>query len=282
MHDKLGYKQGKAPFPAPESLFTSQNNYDAGPEFLRPTSALTFGNTRKSNFPLGVWVSPFGSDRVHKVHVNSPMRCTRCKAYVNGYFRFDGSKTSATCNICGINFGIDTSTVDPNNLFNAEIATEGVMDFVVKDKIFMKKRIDIVKIILTIEINNFMIESNAFSTIIESAKAAIENSQFGKNVRIGVVLFNGDGIIYPKLSRSENWDKKMPKKFTVKYSASSFCCPLSDKELLFDPDSEKDKLIYLIDCIAGMVEEQHKNSKYTTQGANYALVLKSIMQNFQN
>ena len=113
------------------------------------------------------------------------------------------------------------------------------MDFVVKDKIFMKKRTDLVKIILAIEISNFMIESQAFSTVLESIKAAVQNCEFGKNVRIGVILFNGEGVTYPKLSRSDNWDKKMPQKFSVKYSASGLCCPLSDKELLFDPNLEK-------------------------------------------
>lgn len=76
---------------------------------------------------------------------------------MNGYFRFDGTKTNAICNICGISFGIDQSVVDGGNLNSAEIATEGVMDFVVKDKIFMKKRTDVIKIILVIEINSFII-----------------------------------------------------------------------------------------------------------------------------
>ncbi len=116
MQDKLGYRQGKASFPLPQSLFNCSSTYDASPLFIRTTSALVLGNPRKSSFPFGVWVTPFGSDQVHKVRVNSPVRCTRCKAYINGYFRFDGTKTNAVCNICGINFAIDTAHVDANNL----------------------------------------------------------------------------------------------------------------------------------------------------------------------
>ena len=37
----------------------------------------------------------------------------------------------------------------------------------------MKKRTDIVKVLIAIEISNFLIESNAFTTIVDSAKAAI-------------------------------------------------------------------------------------------------------------
>lgn len=71
-----------------------------------------------------------------------------------------------------------------------------------QDKVFMKKRTDLVKILIAIEINSFMIESNALTTIINSAKAAIENIAFEKNIRIGVVIFNGEGVTYLKQSRS--------------------------------------------------------------------------------
>lgn len=60
-HDKFSYKQKRLAFPPPESLFISNNNYDAPPEFIRPASAFMFGNPRKSSFPLGAWISPFGS-----------------------------------------------------------------------------------------------------------------------------------------------------------------------------------------------------------------------------
>lgn len=119
---------------------------------------------------------PFGSSKVPKVRVNTPLRCTRCRAYVNAYFKFDGTKTSSVCNICGINFQINSAQIDSSNINDTNIATEGVIDFVVKDKTFMKKRTDIVKILIAIEINNFLLESNAFTTIIDSAKAAIDGT----------------------------------------------------------------------------------------------------------
>ena len=62
---------------------------------------------KKSIFPLGAWVTPLGSDLVHSIDVHSPLRCHRCKAYVNPYFQFDGSRKIATCNICGMKFQID-------------------------------------------------------------------------------------------------------------------------------------------------------------------------------
>lgn len=96
------------------------------------------------------------------------MRCNRCRSYANPYYRFDGTKTVASCNICGTNFQINPTQPD-----SEEVATQGVIDFVVKDKNFLKKRADIVKVIIAIEISHFLVDSNAFTTIIDSAKAAI-------------------------------------------------------------------------------------------------------------
>jgi hypothetical protein len=50
-----------------------------------------------------------------------------------------------------------------------------VVDFEVMGKAFRNRKSNIVKVMIAIEINCFLIESNAFSTIISSAKAAIES-----------------------------------------------------------------------------------------------------------
>lgn len=84
---------------------------------------------RKINFPYGAWVNPLASEDVFTVRVRSPFRCNRCKAYLNPYFRLDGGKTSATCNICGVNS--PAQGADPANFNTPEVLTEGVIDFVV-------------------------------------------------------------------------------------------------------------------------------------------------------
>jgi hypothetical protein len=83
------------------------------------------------------------------VEVFSPIRCTRCKAYANPNFKFDSLKKSAVCNICGIKFAIDVKQ-DQNNSNEAVYSGKGIYDFVVKDKIYMKKRLDLIKIIIAI------------------------------------------------------------------------------------------------------------------------------------
>lgn len=62
--------------------------------------------SKKFNFPIGVWIQPFGSPKVHNIPVTTPLRCQRCKAYVNPYFKSDSTNKSCVCNICGIRFQI--------------------------------------------------------------------------------------------------------------------------------------------------------------------------------
>ena len=101
----------------------------------------------------------------------------------------------------------------------------------------MKKRTDLIKVIIAIEMGHFMSETGAFGTIIESVKSSIENLEYEKKIRVGIVYFNAEGTTYLKLKRNdENWREKAPKRFTVKNGNLNLCCPLSDKELLFDPN----------------------------------------------
>ena len=61
-HDKISYRKNMLGFPPAESLYSCDNSYDAGPEFLRPTSAAMMSTPKTNNFPYGAWIMPFGSE----------------------------------------------------------------------------------------------------------------------------------------------------------------------------------------------------------------------------
>lgn len=98
-------------------------------------------------------------------------------------------------------FQIDEN-IDRKNLEAAEVATKGVIDFIVKDKFYHLKRTDIVKIIVCIEMSQVSIELGIFNTVIESLKSAVENSAFEEKLKLGIVYFGEEGVIFPKLKRS--------------------------------------------------------------------------------
>ena len=88
---------------------------------------------------------------MHTVEVAAPLRCNRCKAYVNPYFQFDGTRRSVACNLCGLRFAVPEA-IDRTNLSSTEIATESIIDFRVSDKLYYKKRTDTIKIIVLVEL----------------------------------------------------------------------------------------------------------------------------------
>ena len=53
----------------------------------------------KWKFPLGGWFMPFGGSNVPSIRVTAPPRCTRCKAYLNSFFKVEPNGAIG-CNIC--------------------------------------------------------------------------------------------------------------------------------------------------------------------------------------
>lgn len=54
-----------------------------------------------------------------------------------------------------------------------------------------------------------------------------------------------------------------------------FCCPLSDEELLFDPNNEREQLSSTLDFLQGYVDGLLATGKHSHQ-ANYINAIKSI------
>lgn len=89
-------------YPSADSLFSVANSFDAGPNFLRVTTGVLPMHPKKVTLPLGAWIMPLGPDSysVPSITVRAPLRCTRCKAYVNAYFKVDATN-NVGCNLCG-------------------------------------------------------------------------------------------------------------------------------------------------------------------------------------
>jgi protein transport protein SEC24 len=180
-------------------------------------------------------VSPFASEQVRCVEVRSPLRCARCKAYVNPYFQFDGARRSVVCNLCGLRFAVEEGT-DRANLDSPEVGSDMVIDFQVADKFYMKKRTDVVKLFLAVELSMQSIELGIVATVISSLKSIFDSHSFEEKVRVGVVFFTDSGVGF--LRKGEEGSD--PTIFMVPNNKSGiFCCPLSDEEHLLDPNQER-------------------------------------------
>lgn len=89
----------------------------------------------------------------------------------------------------------------------------------------MKKRTDIIKIFVAIELSLQTIELGIVGTVISSLKSIFESHEFEEKIRIGVVFYSDSGVGF--LRKGEEGGE--PTIFLVPNNKNSvFCCPLSD------------------------------------------------------
>ena len=174
--DKQAHRKGELSYPPPDSLFACKDT-DIDPKFLRTSTTVLSGPVLKSSMPIALWVTPFANDEVCVVELTAPLRCPRCKGYINPYFQFDGTRRSATCNLCGLRFQVDEA-IDKTNTTSTEVATQSILDFRVSDKFYIKKRTDLIKVIVMVEFSMPMMEHGIIGTVIDSIKSVVESHEF--------------------------------------------------------------------------------------------------------
>ena len=72
------------------------------------------------------------------------------------------------------------------------------MDFRV-DKVYFKKRTDIIKTIVLVELTMPMMELAVFSSVCEGVKSVIDSHQFDSAVRIGIAFYSDQGVGFIRL-----------------------------------------------------------------------------------
>lgn len=217
---------------------------------------------------------PLGPDSsiVPSVTVKAPLRCVRCKAYANPYFKFDVSN-NITCNICGHRY-VCQEKIDPNILNSTELYTSGVFDFKVSDPMYFKKDFSKVKVFLLLEMTKNTIETGVFVNVIDSVKSCIGSFQFDAGVRIGIATYNMATTFY----RVRNLEEE-PIQYVVADTTDAMC-PLSEKDLFYDPNDEdsKNKLLFLLDKLV----ESSQNFKNINSSCNYHSSISCVSTGFGN
>ena len=183
-------------FPPADSLFSVNVNHDAGPNFLRVTTGILPMHPKKVILPFGAWVMPLGPDSqtVPSITVKAPLRCARCKAYVNAYFKIDATNNIG-CNLCGHRY-VSQDKIDPAILNSTELYTSGVLDFKVSAPVYFKKDYSKVKILLLVELTRMTIDTGIFESIVSAAKSTFESGQFDCGVRFGIATFSQGTTFY--------------------------------------------------------------------------------------
>lgn len=127
--------------------------------------------------------------------------------------------------MCGLRFGIE-ETIDKLNINSTELATQSIVDFRVTDKFYMKKRRDIIKIVILVELSMSIMETGVFATVLESVKSVLQSHQFEAITRVGIAFYGDQGVGFLRAAQNEDEEHGI---YQVPHGKGALgCCPLSD------------------------------------------------------
>eukprot|EP01125_Pyxidicula_operculata_P016955 TRINITY_DN5895_c0_g1_i3.p1 TRINITY_DN5895_c0_g1~~TRINITY_DN5895_c0_g1_i3.p1 ORF type:complete len:883 (+),score=236.06 TRINITY_DN5895_c0_g1_i3:49-2697(+) len=109
--------------PRPDSDYIVNDAYNASPRFIR-VSTYSFPNNndllKSSNIPLSMVIQPFAEVGAGEAPVplvdmgpDGPIRCNRCRAYINPFVTFTNGGAKYNCGFCGLSNDVPPSYYSP-------------------------------------------------------------------------------------------------------------------------------------------------------------------------
>lgn len=193
------------PPPMASSLFTVVDEGNCSPRFMRPTlhQIPTTKDMITNQLPLAVTLQPMaecapGEEPVNVVDFgeSGPIRCTRCKAYINPFVTFIEHGARWQCNICTmVNTvprhyicGLDASGQRRDAAQRPELSRGSVDLVVTKDYCVRPVQEPIYVFIL--DASPASVTSGLLKTAIDAIRMAIDYLPGGARTRVGIVSFS--------------------------------------------------------------------------------------------
>ncbi|QLQ80712.1 hypothetical protein HG537_0E00650 [Torulaspora globosa] len=195
--------------PLPTTQFYGADHGVCDPRFMSVSMNCVPADERlrsATKLPLGLTIQPFARiipeeavPVVDNAKDSGPLRCRRCRAYVNPGFRI-GYDSTALCNICEVKTQVPIDTypplaVDPYgtvNGANPELV-RGCVDFLVPDvynAIQGEKPLPLHYVFL-VDISLLANENGSSTAVLEGVKTCIEHiSDFQPNCKIAIMAFD--------------------------------------------------------------------------------------------
>ena len=192
--------------PAANTEFVVQDAGNCSPRYMRATLNQwpeRFELMSMCSMPLGLIVQPMaspaqGEEGVAVVDMGEmgPLRCLRCKAYVNPHFRFNEQGRRYTCNFCGASgdvpqqyacaLGADGRRLDAHE--RPELC-RGSVDFVAPDAYMVRPPMDPVFFFL-LDASAASVTSGAFENACRSIKQLLGSVPHPGRTKVGFATYD--------------------------------------------------------------------------------------------
>lgn len=192
--------------PAAASDFVVQDVGNCSPRYMRPTLNQwpdRLELVSMCSMPMGLMVQPMASPAageeglaVVDMGQAGPLRCVRCKAYVNPYFRFFEQGRRYTCNFCGAQGDVPTQYAcalgaDGRRLDAAERPElcRGSVDFVAPEAYMVRPPMPPVFFFL-LDASHQSVSSGAFENACRSIKQLLGEIPQPDRARVGFATYD--------------------------------------------------------------------------------------------
>eukprot|EP00198_Chlamydomonas_reinhardtii_P000301 XP_001689636.1 COP-II coat subunit [Chlamydomonas reinhardtii] len=247
--------------PAASSRFVVRDRGSCSPRYLRatlnhvPHSPELLGNAA---MPLALVVSPLalpdpGDDPIQIVDVteSGPVRCGRCKAYMNPWMRWTASGRSFTCNFCGL------SNNTPDHYFchlspdgrrrDADERPElcrGTVEYLASKEYVFRPPMQPTHVFL-IDVSQTAIATGATASLCRAVAAALDRVQGGPRALVGIATY--DSAVHFYSVRSPSAAPQM----LVMSDVNDVFAPTSGK-LLMELEEYREQLKELLEGLPAM------------------------------
>lgn len=269
--------------------FLAMDQGNCNPRFMRSITNSIPRNkdlADVSALPVGLVIQPLANLAREEEPIqvvdhgpDGPVRCTRCKTYINPWCMFTQGGNRFICNICGHN-----SEVPPSYFSNLDVSGRrmdldqrpelrfGSVDFEVPEAYYSSKVPAPISHIFAIDVSVHAIRSGMTSTVCEALRRSLydidpNSSLLPKGARIGIMTFD-HGVHFYNIHP----DCEQAQMLIVGDIADVFV-PLQEG-LLVNPWDSKDIVSELLQNIPSMFAHNQRNdSMYTSavQGGMQAL-----------
>ncbi|GFR39599.1 hypothetical protein Agub_g59 [Astrephomene gubernaculifera] len=247
--------------PPASSRFIVRDRGSCSPRYVRATlNHVPHSPELLSNcaMPLALVVSPLalpdpGDDPIQMVDVTEagPIRCGRCKAYMNPWVRWTGSGRSYTCNFCGL------SNTTPDYYFchlgpdgrrrDADERPElcrGTVEYLASKEYAFRPPMAPAHVFL-IDVSAAAISSGATASLCRAVATALDRIQGGSRALVGIATFDTSVHFYSLRSPSST------PQMLVMSDVSDVFAPASGK-LLMEVEAHAAQLKELLEGLPGM------------------------------
>ncbi|KAI9263361.1 hypothetical protein BDA99DRAFT_65660 [Phascolomyces articulosus] len=274
--------------PLPTTHFRTIDQGNCNPRFMRCTvkeMPQTSDLIKDSHLPFGLAVQPLADlhpeDEPIPVAIatnpDGPVRCTRCKGYINPACRFTDAGRKFTCNLCGFNNDVPEDYFSHLDMSGQRMDLDqrpelqrGTVEFEVPE-IYWTRQPAALRVLFALDVSYSAVNSGVLEAFCQTLGETIFSEHaFPEGTQVGIMTFD-TAVHFYNLSATLDQAQMM-----VVPDINDMFLPLSNDSVFVDPIKSRDVIENLLSSLPTMFAENR------AQTAVFGSAIKGGLLGLQN